>query len=152
MQENLVADIIQILKSKYNGKLNFEEQKVDLFVTMNCDLEKIISINTNSITYKNYGTFNLYNVDTYHLLYVYYTLNDKDFTPIKYKYGKYFPVILKKWFKLFKEVKITSKITILAISLMAVIGILALCIGNPYFAIAPLSVISLYEISKRYEL
>ena len=66
--------------------------------------------------------------------------------------NKFFPVLLKKWYKLYKEIGLISKSALIVISLMTLIGFITLGLGNPYFLIPVFIVISLYEISKRYEL
>ena len=68
---NLVDEIIEKLKSKFNGKLDCEEQRADLFVYIDGQEETIVAVDTETIFFENEEhNVNLYDADIQHLVYI----------------------------------------------------------------------------------
>ena len=68
---NLVDEIIAKLNSKYNGKLDCEEQRADLFVYINGQEETIAAVDAETIYFKNEEyNVSLYDADIQHLAYI----------------------------------------------------------------------------------
>lgn len=68
---NLINSIVEKLNSKFNGKLDCEEQRADLFVYVNGNEETIVSIDTEMIYFED-ETLNvkLIDADIHSLAYI----------------------------------------------------------------------------------
>ena len=69
MTANLLDEIVFKLKSKYNGKLNCEDQRADLHVYVNGKEASIKEIDCEYIHFKN-SKIKLINSDIHHLAYL----------------------------------------------------------------------------------
>jgi len=68
---NLIDDIVEKIKTKYNGHLVCEEQGADLFVYIDGQEEAIESICTDTIYFVNdYHTVKFEDTDIHHLAYI----------------------------------------------------------------------------------
>jgi hypothetical protein len=73
---DILNDIVEGLNKKFNGKLDCEEQRADLFVYVDGQEEKIAAIDTEMIYFED-ETLNVKLVDTdiQHLTYINYVIN-----------------------------------------------------------------------------
>lgn len=68
---NVVDSIVEKLKNRFNGRLDCEEQRADLFVYVNGQEETIVAVDTEMIYFKNSEhNVNLYDADIHHLVYI----------------------------------------------------------------------------------
>ena len=68
---NVVDSIVEKLKNRFNGRLDCEEQRADLFVYVNGQEETIVAVDTEMIYFENSEhNVNLYDADIHHLVYV----------------------------------------------------------------------------------
>lgn len=73
---NIVDSIINKLNVKFNGRLNCEEQRADLFVWVDGHEQTIVAVDTEMIYFDNIEyNISLYDADIHHLVYIDYILN-----------------------------------------------------------------------------
>lgn len=68
---NVVDSIVEKLKNRFNGRLDCEEQRADLFVYVNGQEETIVAVDTEMIYFENpEHNVELYDADIHHLVYI----------------------------------------------------------------------------------
>ena len=74
---NLIDSIIEGLNKKFNGKLDCEKQRADLFVYINGNEENIVAVDTEMIYFENKEhNVSLYDTDIHHLAYLNEIINN----------------------------------------------------------------------------
>lgn len=72
---NVVESIIDKLNKRFNGRLDCNEQRADLFVYIDGNQQTIIAVDTEMIYFDNPAyNISLYNADIQHLVYIDYVL------------------------------------------------------------------------------